>query len=62
LAEHPRRGQAHPDIAPDARMLVVGDCLVFYRIQGLDVEVVRVVHGARRLEGLFDIGSDPELE
>jgi toxin ParE1/3/4 len=62
LAEHPRRGQAHPDIAPDARMLSVGDYLVLYRIQGLDVEVVRVLHGARRLAGLFDVGFDPELE
>ncbi len=58
LAEHPRLGQAHPDIAPDAQMLVVGDYLVLYRIQSGNVEAVRVVRGARRLEGLFDIGSD----
>jgi hypothetical protein len=39
-------------------MLVVGDYLVLYRIQSGNVEAVRVVRGARRLEGLFDIGSD----
>ncbi len=35
-------------------MLTTGDYLVLYRIIGADAEVVRVVHGARRLEGLFD--------
>lgn len=53
LAEHPRLGPARPDIAPDARMLVVGDHLILYRLQGVNVEIVRVVHGARRLAGLF---------
>lgn len=62
LAEHPRLGQAWPGIAPDARMLIVGDYLVLYRILASDIEVVRVAHGARRLEGLFAIGSDPEVE
>jgi toxin ParE1/3/4 len=54
LAEHPRLGQARPEIAPGARILIVDDCLVLYRVESGDVEIVRVVHGARRLEGLFD--------
>jgi len=54
LADHPRLGVARPDIAPEARMLTIGDCLVLYRVSGADAEVVRVVHGARRLEALFD--------
>jgi toxin ParE1/3/4 len=54
LAEHPRLGVARPDIASDARMLTVGDYLILYRILGADVVIIRVVHGARRLEGLFD--------
>ena len=53
LAEHPSLGPARPEIAPDARMLSVGDYLVLYRVAGTDVEIVRVVHGARRLAGLF---------
>ena len=60
LADHPRLGPARPQIAPDARMLVVGDYLLLYRVSDDDVEVVRVVHGARRLEGLFD--SEPEAK
>jgi toxin ParE1/3/4 len=58
LADQPRLGPARPEIAPDARMLVVGDYLVLYRIQDADVQIVRVVHGARRLDGLFDATSD----
>jgi toxin ParE1/3/4 len=60
LAEHPRLGPACPQIASDARMLVIGDYLALYRVSDGDVEVVRVVHGARRLEGLFD--SEPEAQ
>jgi toxin ParE1/3/4 len=52
LAEHPHLGPARPEIAPAARLLVIDDYLVFYRAKGRDVEIVRVVHGARRLEGL----------
>lgn len=58
LADHPRLGPARPEIAPDARMLVVGDYLVLYRFRKDGVQIVRVVHGARQLEGLFD--ADPE--
>ena len=58
LALHPRLGPARPDIAPDARMLTLGDYLILYRIRGDDVEIVRVVHGARQLETLF--GDDTE--
>lgn len=53
LADHPSLGQARPEIAPDARMLVIGDYLALYRLSGADVEVVRVTHGARRLQDLF---------
>ena len=54
LADHPRLGAARPDVAPEARMLTIGDYLILYRVIGADAEVVRVVHGARRLDGLFD--------
>jgi toxin ParE1/3/4 len=54
LADHPRLGVARPDIAPEARMLTIGDYLILYRVINAGAEVVRIVHGARRLEGLFD--------
>jgi len=54
FSDHPRLGPARPEIAPAARWLIVGDYIVLYRVDGADVIIVRVVHGARRLEGLFD--------
>jgi toxin ParE1/3/4 len=54
LADYPQLGPVRPDIAPDARMLTLGDYLILYRVLGANVEIVRVVHGARRLAGLFD--------
>ena len=60
LAEHPRLGPARPEIAHDARALVVGDYLALYRVDGADASIVRVVHGARRLIRLFDLGPNDE--
>jgi toxin ParE1/3/4 len=49
LAEFPELGPERPDIAPDARMLVIDRWLALYRIEGDDVRIVRVVDGARDL-------------
>ena len=54
LADYPHLGPSRPDIAPSARMLTYGDYLILYALRGSDAVIVRVVHGARRLEGLFD--------
>ncbi len=55
-ADWPQLGPARPEIAPDARTLVVGDHLVLYRVEGSNAVSVRVVHGPRSREGLFDLG------
>lgn len=49
LAEHPEIGPAQPDIGDDVRVLVVRSYLVLYRLAAGRVEIVRVVHGARKL-------------
>lgn len=36
-------------------MLTVEDYLILYRIKGTGAQIVRVLHGARRLKGLFDL-------
>jgi toxin ParE1/3/4 len=58
LADYPQLGPARPEIGLDARTLVDGDHLVLYRVDGVDAVVVRVVHGARRLRDLVDVGVD----
>lgn len=53
LSEQPRLGPARPDIALELRYFPVGSYLIFYREIDNGIEVVRVVHGARRLTNLF---------
>ena len=53
LADNPLLGRARPDIAHDLRYLPVGSYLILYRTLPDGIEVVRVVHGARRMESLF---------
>jgi toxin ParE1/3/4 len=53
LAETPHLGPARPDLAADLRYFVVGEYLILYRERGRNVEIVRIVHGARRLAGLI---------
>jgi toxin ParE1/3/4 len=49
LARHPLMGPSRPDIAEDARSLVVERWLVLYRADADAVRVMRVVDGVRDL-------------
>lgn len=53
LAENPLLGRARPDIASELRYSPVGNYLILYRVQSSGIEVVRVVHGAKRLDRLL---------
>ena len=53
LASNPYLGAARPDIAPELRYSLVGRYLILYRAITDGVEVVRVVHGARKLSDLL---------
>ena len=53
LADQPRLGPRRPDIAPELRYFPIGSYLVLYREIPAGIEIVRVVHGARRLTSLF---------
>jgi toxin ParE1/3/4 len=46
-------GRSRPDIAPDARVLVERPYLILYRLVPGGVQVVRVLHGARHVDGLL---------
>jgi plasmid stabilization system protein ParE len=49
---------SRPPIAPEVRALIEGDHLILYRVDRRDVEIVRVVHGARRLTELFGLEDE----
>ncbi|QGM96697.1 type II toxin-antitoxin system RelE/ParE family toxin [Methylocystis parvus] len=53
LAEMPKMGVARPEIRPDLRTFPVGNYLIAYREAGLDVEIVRILHGARQWRELL---------
>ena len=54
LASMPGRFAQRDDLRPGHRVLSIGNYLIFYRIIGSDVEVVRVLHGARDIPAAFD--------
>lgn len=52
LAASPRLGPARPDIAEGVRLFPVKRYVIPYRELPGGIEVVRVVHGMRRLSGM----------
>lgn len=57
LANLPLMGRARPDIHPECRQLVVENYLILYRDTPEQVELVRLVHGARDL-GAVDFPAE----
>jgi len=56
LAENCELGPARPDIAPGLRYFVAGNYVILYREANTGIKIVRIVHGARSLKGLFPAG------
>jgi toxin ParE1/3/4 len=54
LLVNPGIGRTRNDLAPMLRSVPVGKYLIFYRPIAEGIEVVRVVHGARDIESLFE--------
>jgi toxin ParE1/3/4 len=52
LKDHPQLGPARPEIAEDARALVIERWLALYRLAEDGVQVVRIIDGARDLAGI----------
>jgi toxin ParE1/3/4 len=53
IATMPRMGTLRSDIRPGLRMFPLGNYLILYLEHGRHVEVVRVLHGARRWQSLL---------
>jgi toxin ParE1/3/4 len=52
-AAFPEAGQRYSHPKGDFQILVVGAYLIFYKKSGDEVDIVRVLHGARRWEDLL---------
>ena len=53
LAEHPHIGRDRGNILEGMLSFPVGNHLIFYRVSGKGIEVVRVLHGARDVPSVF---------
>ncbi|MBM3943798.1 MAG: type II toxin-antitoxin system RelE/ParE family toxin [SAR202 cluster bacterium] len=53
LAEFPSMGRARPELGPELRGIPVRSYIIFYRLTGFGVEIVRVLNAARDIDRLF---------
>lgn len=49
LVTQPRSGSRCLDLGDDLRQIVVGEYLSIYRLDGDDIEIIRVLHGHRNI-------------
>jgi toxin ParE1/3/4 len=53
IAEYPEMGEAVEHLAPRLRRFMLGNYLLFYRHVDDEIELIRVLHGARDIDRLF---------
>lgn len=53
IGEGPLHDQLRPDIGEDARLAVVGNYVIFFRIDDTVVRIERVVYGGRDLPSIL---------
>lgn len=54
LAENPLAGRERPELKEDLRSIPEGNYLIFYRKWAGNIAIVRILHGARDLDELFN--------
>lgn len=54
LADFRESGLARPEIGAGARSVAIGNYLVLYRVERDSVDILRVIPGARAIDGLLD--------
>jgi len=54
LARRPGMGRPRPELAADLRSFTVGRYVIFYLAISRGVEIVRVLHGSRDIEAIFE--------
>jgi len=58
LARFPRIGRSYSHIKPGLRGVLLDRYIIFYRLVGENIEILRVVSGRRDLEALFANSDD----
>jgi toxin ParE1/3/4 len=58
LAQFPEIGRPRPEIAPNLRSTLVHPYVVFYRVEGEVVQIIRILHGKRDLRRIMQEESE----
>lgn len=53
LARYPYVGKPYRQLRDDLRGLPLMNYIIFYRVLGEDIEILRVISGYRNLQGIF---------
>ena len=53
LARFPQMGRARNELCASLRSFPVGNYVIFYREVSKGIEIIRVLHGARDIEGII---------
>ena len=54
LARQPNVGRARSELYPDLRSFVIGKYVLFYLPLSKGIEVIRLLHGARDIDSIFE--------
>ena len=54
LGRHPGSGRQREELAPGIHSFPFGRYMIFYRTVTNSIEIVRVLHGARDIENIFE--------
>jgi toxin ParE1/3/4 len=54
LSRQPGLGRRREELAPGLQSFAFGRYIVFYRVVGNEIEIVRVLHGARDISNIFE--------
>ena len=54
LASHPHLGRSRDELDEGLRSFPVGKQVIFYRVVPAGIEIVRVLHGSRDLNAIFN--------
>jgi toxin ParE1/3/4 len=57
LARFPKMGRARNELGASLRSFPVGNYVIFYREVSKGIEINRVLHGARDIEGIISSGE-----
>jgi toxin ParE1/3/4 len=58
LAKHPQMGRSRDELAEGLRSFPVGKYVIFYRIISKGIDIIRVLHGSRDLDAIFNPDDD----